>query len=136
MIHLQIHPCTCNGGSVVAHRSCVDASLATCRFCNWQVGTSCKVCGGNGTPTYGGLLVDTQSKKGEAEDEFSKLTIPNLSPRKVTATNSNGRALKRARRGLPSNESMGKMRSPSNSVKEDSGGQVVSTSEKDDMPVS
>lgn len=27
-----IHPCTCNGGSVVAHPCRVDASLATSRF--------------------------------------------------------------------------------------------------------
>lgn len=133
----MIHPCTCNGGLVVAHPSCVDASRATSRFCSRQAGTSCKVCGGNGTLSNGRLLFDTQTGTGEAGDEFSKLPAPNLSFTKtVTATNSDGRALKRARKQLLSNESMGKKRSPSNSVKEDSGGQVVSTPEKDDMSIS
>ena len=52
----------------------------------------------------------------------------------MTATNSDGRALKRARKQFLSNESMGKKQSPSN-MKEDTGGQVVSTREKEDISI-
>eukprot|EP01018_Ginkgo_biloba_P025374 Gb_37342 [translate_table: standard] len=138
----MIRPCNCNGGSVVAHQSCISASVATSRIGSKQSPASCKVCGGRGTLIVDGLHIDAQTRTGSAEEGFTKPTCSNSSSRKSSKSfTQNSRGVKRASSEL-TNGGVGKTELFENnqpslkSLKEESGRKAVQDLIKEDLTTS
>ncbi|XP_057812690.2 uncharacterized protein LOC131026762 isoform X2 [Cryptomeria japonica] len=72
----MISLCHCNGGSVVAHPSCLRVSQADPRAGGNQALTLCKVCGGSGASSIG---VDGMVNAASTEEGSSKLVDLNSS---------------------------------------------------------
>lgn len=126
---IMIHPCSCNEGSVLAHPTCVSASLAMCRTGSNQGPASCKVCGGRGTVIIG-----------SPEEGSSKLTGVNPNFRRNTTNATQKKGVKRVSSDL-TNGGVGKAdisenQSPLKLFNEESGRKTVQDPQKEDFSIS
>lgn len=123
---IMMHSCSCNGGSVLAHPSCVSASLATFRTGSNQAPASCKVCGGRGTI-------------GSPEEGTSKLLMLNPNFRRNTTNATQKKGVKRVSSDL-TNGGVGKADlseiQPLKTFNEESGRKAVQDPQKDDFSFS
>lgn len=126
---IMIHPCSCNGGSILAHPTCVSASLETRRTGSNQAPASCKICGGRGTLNVG-----------STDEGSSKLTgvNPNFKRNMTNATQKKG--VKRVASDL-TNGGVGKADLSENHphskiFNEESSGKTVQDSQKEDFSIS